>query len=110
MYKVKKQFEISASHKLYLDYDSPCQEIHGHNWKITVFCRSKELDNNGMVIDFSEIKRLVHGQLDHKHLNKVLQFNPTAENIAKWIVDTIPTCYKAIVEESTNNEASYEKV
>jgi len=109
MYYVRKQFEIAASHKLYLDYDSPCKEVHGHNWKITVFCCSEELNDNGMVIDFSEIKRLVHDKLDHKDLNKVLSFNPTAENIAKWIVDTVPTCHKAIVEESANNEAIYEK-
>ena len=32
----------------------------------------------------------------------------TAENIAKWIVDTVPHCYKATVVESENNEASYE--
>ena len=34
MYEVKKRFEISAAHKLDLDYDSKCTNFHGHNWII----------------------------------------------------------------------------
>ena len=46
--------------------------------------------------------------MDHKNLNDVFDFNPTSENIAKWIVDTVPCCYKASVMENNNNEAIYE--
>jgi 6-pyruvoyltetrahydropterin/6-carboxytetrahydropterin synthase len=108
MYKIIKTIEISASHKLKLDYDSKCKDLHGHNWIITIYCKSKELNSNGMVIDFSEIKKLVTEKLDHKNLNEVLNFNPTAENIAKWIVEIIPKCYKVDVKESLGNVASYE--
>lgn len=61
-----------------------------------------------MVIDFAHIKEQIHGRLDHANLNEVLDFNPTAENIAKWIVDTVPHCFKAEVQESTGNLAIYE--
>jgi 6-pyruvoyltetrahydropterin/6-carboxytetrahydropterin synthase len=108
MFKIKKTLEVSASHHLWLDYDSPCSRTHGHNWHITIYCKSEELNNNGMVIDFKIIKEHVHGKMDHKDLNEVFEFNPTAENIAKWIVDTVPFCYKAKVVESFNNEAIYE--
>ena len=59
-----------------------------------------DLDENGMVIDFIKIKELVQNKLNHKYLNEVLNCNPTAENIAKWIVDTVPFCYKAVLEEA----------
>jgi 6-pyruvoyltetrahydropterin/6-carboxytetrahydropterin synthase len=76
---------------------------------IMVYCRSMELDRNGMVIDFSEIKRLVKEPLDHRILNEVLDFNPTAENLARWVVERVPHCYKATVQESEGNIATYEK-
>jgi 6-pyruvoyltetrahydropterin/6-carboxytetrahydropterin synthase len=109
MYKIKKTFEISASHKLILNYDSPCKREHGHNWKITVYCKSANLDNNSMVIDFAEIKSIIKSRMDHKCLNDVFDFNTTAENIAYWVVQNIPKCYKCEVKESKNNTASYEK-
>lgn len=82
--------------------------MHGHNWRVTVECRAEELDRNGMVVDFSVIKRCVVDVVDHKVLNEVLPFNPTAENIARWIVETVPRCFRATVEESDGNSACYE--
>lgn len=107
MFYVSKRMEIAGSHKLTLDYDSPCQNLHGHNWIITVFCKAQNLNKNGMIIDFKQIKELIHKRLDHQNLNEVLDFNPTAENIAKWIVDTVPECYKAKIQESEGNIAVY---
>ena len=108
MYEVKKRMEIAGAHRLSLDYESKCQNMHGHNWIITIYCRAEELDSNGMVCDFAHIKRMITDKLDHKNLNDVLPFNPTAENIARWIVEQVPYAYKATVQESENNEATYE--
>lgn len=109
MYYLKKTLEISAAHKLTLNYESKCTNLHGHNWVITVHCKARELDSNGMVCDFSRIKRMLKDKLDHKVINDVVPFNPTAENLARWIVDMIPQCYRADVCESENNTASYEE-
>lgn len=72
MYTVIKRMEISAAHSLSLSYPSKCEYLHGHNWIITVHCRSKELNTDGMVIDFTHIKQVVKDQLDHRNLNEVL--------------------------------------
>lgn len=109
MYYVKKTMEISAAHRLQLDYESKCMQLHGHNWVITVYCRAEELNEDGMVVDFTLIKRTIKQRLDHQVLNDVLTFNPTAENIARWICDQIPHCYRVDVQESKGNVASYEK-
>jgi len=58
MYSVYKQFEFEASHKLILDYGSPCTNIHGHSYRISIQLFSDVLDKNGMVIDFTKIKRI----------------------------------------------------
>ena len=109
MYTVIKRMEISAAHRLQLSYPSKCQQLHGHNWIITVYCRARELNQDGMVTDFTHIKQLVQDTLDHRNLNDILSFNPTAENIARWLCDRIEHCYRVDVQESKGNTAIYEK-
>ncbi len=101
--------EIAACHHLNLSYESKCENLHGHNWHIKVCCKAKTLNADGMVCDFKHIKTAIHGKLDHGNLNELLKFNPTAENIARWIVAQIPQCYRAEVQESDGNVAIYEE-
>lgn len=110
MYYISKRFEISAAHKLKLSYASKCENLHGHNWIVTVHCKAKELNADGMIVDFSLIKKAIKGKLDHQVLNDVLgDLNPTAENLAYWICQQIDTCYKVTVQESEGNIATYEE-
>ena len=69
MYTVIKRMEVSAAHFLKLSYPSKCENLHGHNWIITVHCRSEKLNSDGMVVDFTHIKEVVMGNLDHKCIN-----------------------------------------
>ena len=108
MYYVTKKIEISGAHCLELDYPSKCTNLHGHNWNITIYCNSKELDKNGMVVDFSKIKSKIVDKLDHQIVNDVIGMNPTAENIARWCQQQVPNCYRVDVQESSGNLATYE--
>jgi len=74
---------------------------------VTVYCQAQELNENGMIIDFTEIKEKIHSVLDHTCLNNDLDFNPTAENIAYWICMKIESCYRVDVRESRDNVATY---
>lgn len=108
MYYISKRLEIAGAHRLALSYESKCANVHGHNWIIIVYCKARELNADGMVVDFKHIKQKIHNYLDHGFLNELLPFNPTAENIARWVVEQIPECYKASVQESEGNIAIYE--
>lgn len=115
-YNVQKRMEIAGSHHLKLDYESKCENLHGHNWIVTVYLGTDRLDSNGMVLDFTHIKKRIHDKLDHKNLNEVFDFNPTAENIAEWICNELNLvkvgvyCYKVIVQESEGNIATYNNI
>ena len=107
MYYVKKRMEVACCHRLDLSYPSKCSSLHGHNWVITVYCRAEQLNADGMVCDFTAIKRQIHDRLDHGNFNDILPFNPTAENIARWVTEQIPECFMASVRESEGNTAIY---
>lgn len=107
MYYVSKKIEVAFAHRLTLNYQSKCINLHGHNAQVTVFCRAKELNDNGMVVDFTELKTIIGQMLDHKCANDIVDFNPTAENLARWICEAVPNCYKVIFQESEKNTAAY---
>ena len=99
MFYVSKRIEIAYAHQLKLDYESKCTHLHGHNAVVTVYCKAKGLDH----------KDIVQGKLDHRFANDVVNFNTTAENLAKWICDQVPHCYKVSFQESEGNIAVYIK-
>jgi len=114
MFTVTKRLEIAGAHRLSLPYESKCRNLHGHNWIIYVTCKSETLDENGMVVDFTEIRRIA-GKLDHENIGEILyresggKINPTAENIARWLCGKIPRCVRVEVQESEGNVAIYEE-
>jgi 6-pyruvoyltetrahydropterin/6-carboxytetrahydropterin synthase len=107
MYLVTKRIEFCYGHRL-LDYDGVCKHPHGHNASVEIDVRTDSLDPRNMVVDFSDIKRIVKGwidrELDHKMILRsddplvaplralgepmyLLESNPTVERIAKLIYD-----------------------
>jgi len=68
-YIVERIFSISIAHKLVLDYESKCNNLHGHNYTVTLSVESDRLDKNGMVIDFNKLKlveKIIKTVFDHK--------------------------------------------
>ncbi|MBD8387543.1 6-carboxytetrahydropterin synthase QueD [Dysgonomonas sp. BGC7] len=116
MYKISKQFSFSASHILEgLPEEHPCSRLHGHNYVVTVHLRAEKLNAVGFVKDYREldnVKQYIDNTLDHRHLNDVFDFNPTAENIAKYLYDVfrkdLSELYAVEVSETPKTTAIYE--
>lgn len=91
MFTVSKRFSFSASHVLHgLAEGHPCARLHGHNYEVEVIAAADELDERGFVVDFGEldlVKDWVDATLDHRHLNDVMEGQPSAEAIAKLICE-----------------------
>lgn len=94
VFSIKVEAVFSSAHNL-RGYKGKCEELHGHNWKIEVVVSRDKLDETGMVLDFKYLKTKLNKmleKLDHKYLNNVSYFkkiNPTSENIAKYIYDSL---------------------
>jgi 6-pyruvoyltetrahydropterin/6-carboxytetrahydropterin synthase len=94
MFKAKVVHSFSAAHRL-REYQGDCERLHGHNYRVEVVVSSPSLDAQGIVMDFRELKRLLKGalqELDHQYLNDLAPFgeqNPSAENIAKHLYETL---------------------
>lgn len=117
MYKISKEFSFSAAHSLSgLSDDHPCSRLHGHNYVVTVHLRSKELNKQGFVRDYTELKivqEYIDSQLDHRNLNDILSpLNSSAENLAKMLYDIfkpqIPELYAVEISETPKTSAIYE--
>ena len=107
VYRVVKTLHFCYGHRL-LNYEGKCRYLHGHNGLLEIELMAPRLDVRGMVYDFTDVKRVIgrwiEEALDHKmilhredpllpvlqKINEpvfVMQENPTAENIAKFMFE-----------------------
>jgi 6-pyruvoyltetrahydropterin/6-carboxytetrahydropterin synthase len=90
MYKVCVTTAFSAAHFL-KNYKGKCEKLHGHNWKVEACVSSQDINDSGLVIDFSELKNCLNrtvDEFDHSLVNDIEYFrshNPTSENMAYYI-------------------------
>jgi 6-pyruvoyltetrahydropterin/6-carboxytetrahydropterin synthase len=107
MFRVSREIDFCYGHRL-MKYEGKCRYLHGHNGRAIITIEASGLDERGMVLDFSDIKRVVNRWidevLDHRMILHrddpvvpllqelgeplfLMDANPTAENIAKLIYD-----------------------
>jgi 6-pyruvoyltetrahydropterin/6-carboxytetrahydropterin synthase len=122
MYEVEIIATFSAAHRL-RNYQGKCERLHGHNYRIHVTARAVSLGEDGMVMDFGDLKRatnLVLERLDHSYINEIKPFDgiePSAENIAAFLFDEIGrqlndksgTLHRVSVWESDTSRATFFK-
>ena len=107
MFNVSRQIDFCYGHRL-LNYAGKCCHLHGHNGRLVIGFDAGRLDEHGMVLDFTEIKRVVSSwideNLDHRMILErsdpavpvleelgeplfLMDESPTAENLAKLIFE-----------------------
>ena len=109
---VTKKFIFDSAHKL-KNYKGKCKNLHGHTYVLYVTVRGKIDKKTGMVMDFSEIGKIVEKKvisvLDHNYINKIIK-QPTAENILVWIwirIEKYLKVYKIELWETPDSFATY---
>src|SRR5210317_1261790 len=65
--RITKQFDFETGHALY-GYDGKCKNVHGHSYKLSVTVIGTPIDDQnhvkyGMVIDFSDLKKIVSSEI-----------------------------------------------
>ena len=78
MYRIEKRFTFPMGHRL-SKHKGRCFSMHGHNFTVLIGVKAEELDDNDMVIDFSNLKAVVGGFLDN--LDHCLLLNKTDEEL-----------------------------
>ncbi len=98
--RLEVEFRFAAAHRL-PRYEGPCFRMHGHNYRFVAALEGKVDPHTGMVADFGRVKDLVGehvlARTDHRTLNDILE-NPTAENIARWIHETLSPHLPGLLE------------
>lgn len=77
--RVTREFTFEMAHVL-RNYDGPCRNVHGHSYRLFVtLCGTPMKDpshpKNGMVIDFTELKNIVLGNIVNKFDHSVVVSN-----------------------------------
>ena len=105
MFIIGRELHFCYGHRL-LGYEGKCRYLHGHNGRVILSLAGQDLDDKGMIVDFTQVKQVVghwiDNHIDHRMLLHrddpalpylqqleekvfVMDENPTAENIAKLI-------------------------
>jgi len=121
-FEVMIERNFSSAHQL-RGYKGKCENLHGHNYKIEIYARGRELNNIGLLVDFVELKDVANelvAYLDHKNLNELEPFiteqNPSAENVARYCLEKLAgklndervEIYKVRCFETPTSVATYE--
>ncbi len=119
-FELNKDMHFSAAHFIPSEDAGKCQVMHGHTYYLNITIGGNELDSIGFLIDFKELKNLIHDKYDHSVLNDHPEFNsnfPTTEKLAEQVCKSIqevlltrsnkPVCLQVIVRETPTSYVIY---
>lgn len=123
-FELNKDMQMSAAHFIPREDAGACSRVHGHTYTINITIAGDELNESGFLVNFSTIKKLIHGEYDHTLLNDHQEFSgesadriPSTEVVAKTIYDKVeaylkdlknrPHCVQVFVRETPTSYVVY---
>ncbi|PKR85690.1 6-carboxytetrahydropterin synthase QueD [Heyndrickxia camelliae] len=119
-FELNKDMNFSTAHFIPNEKAGKCSFTHGHTYFVNLTIAGDDLDEMGMLVNFSDLKKLVHGRYDHKLLNDFPEFEklpPSTEAVAQTIyelvanyLDTLPNlpkCIQVLVRETPTSYVIY---
>ena len=105
MFVIERSFSIAVGHRL-SKHQGKCKNFHGHNYKILVAVRAENLDDNGMVLDFSELDNIVKEFLDKfDHSLIVNQDDDICNEISRTLIEHDMSVIRVSNEPTAENFA-----
>lgn len=119
-FELNKDFNFSAAHYILSEDAGKCMRTHGHTYFVNITIAGDELDHNGFLVNFSDLKKLIHDQFDHYLLNDLVQFkgkSPSTEIVAQTIYQMVqsylkdqknqPKCVQVYLRETPTSYVVY---
>lgn len=112
--RVTKEFHFEMAHVLW-NYDGPCRNVHGHSYRLFVTILGQPLRNpgdpkNGMVMDFTELKRIVKKEIisvfDHAVVLNSTHDKERLEILSASFGNVVPVGYQPTCENLVSDFAS----
>lgn len=114
MFRIRRQFRLSAFHYLYnVEPNHPCSRYHGHEYVIEVEVADQMLDAASQLEDPRNMPHVeeILRNWDHKRLNEIVDFNPTPEMMAfmlyRMLSEHMPKLAAVRVHETSTHWAEY---
>lgn len=119
-FELNKDFNFSAAHYIPSEDAGKCMRTHGHTYFVNITIAGDMLDHNGFLVNFSDLKKLIHDQYDHYLLNDLVPFegkSPSTEIVAQTIYTQIkdylnklenqPRCVQVFLRETPTSYVVY---
>jgi 6-pyruvoyltetrahydropterin/6-carboxytetrahydropterin synthase len=116
-YELNKDMDFSSAHFIPDQRSNKCFNIHGHTYFVNLTIGGDELDELGFLVNFSILKKLIHGRFDHELINNVIDEIPSTEKVAGYIYRQVenclvdlsnkPKCLQVLVRETPSSYVIY---
>jgi 6-pyruvoyltetrahydropterin/6-carboxytetrahydropterin synthase len=123
-YELNKDLQFAAAHFVPHSEAGVCQQVHGHTYFVNITIAADELDDSGFLVNFKDIKTLIHNRFDHRTLNEDTLFSndnandfPTSEVLARKVYEIIqeylntrensPKCLQIFLRETPTSYVIY---